>query len=42
MSRIKSGVRNEFAVERKRIADYIHQDTFHQDDDSHVVIWRKG
>ena len=36
MTRIKiflSSVQNEFAAERRRIADYIRQDAFHQDDD---------
>ena len=40
MNRIKiflSSVQNEFAVERKRIEDYIRQDAFNQDDDFRVL-----
>jgi len=46
MNRIKiflSSVQNEFAIERRRIADYIRQDTmpeFHQDD-FRVVVWQQ-
>ena len=43
MNRIKlflSSVQNEFAVERRRIADYIRKPEFHQDDDFRVVLWR--
>ena len=35
-----SSVQNEFAVERRRIADYIRKPEFHQDDDFRVVLWR--
>ena len=49
MNRIKiflCSLQNEFAIERKRIADYIRQDTlpeFHQDDVFYrVVIWKRG
>ena len=43
MNRIKlflSSVQNEFAVERRRIADYIRKPEFHQDDNFRVVLWR--
>ena len=45
MNRIRiflSSVQNEFASERRRIADYIRQDAlpdFHQDDDFRIVIY---
>lgn len=43
MNRIKlflSSVQNEFAVERRRIADCIRKPEFHQDDNFRVVLWR--
>ena len=45
MNRIKiflRSVQNEFATERRRIADYIRQDAFNQDEDFRAVIWSRG